>query len=82
MQKKGFFLILMFMAVLFGTSCGSKATVKEGESPKLVNVRISSYNEGTETSQYVRAELIFDQDISIASDTAKSLRITIADERI
>ncbi len=82
MQKKGFFLILMFMAVLFGTSCGSKATVKEGESPKLVNVRISSYNEGTETSQYVRAELIFDKDISIASDTAKSLRITIADERI
>lgn len=59
-----------------------KTTVSEENSPNLTEASITSYNEGSESAQYVKVTLGFDQDIAVSEETEDSLRITIAGERV
>lgn len=81
MNKKRLCFIALFVLAFLLTSC-SKVTVSEENSPQLKDVSIISFNEGSESSQFVEVDLIFDREIAVVSDTAKSLRITIAGNRV
>lgn len=70
---------LLCCAFLFG--CGNVKTDAE-QSPNLMNASVTSYNEGSESKQYVKVLLEFDKDISISEKLDDSLRITIAGERV
>jgi hypothetical protein len=59
--------------------CGCAAKVGDG-SPNLESVGISSYNNGTEDSQFVQVDLEFDREISLG--TTDSLRITVSGNRV
>ena len=83
---KKFFNILIILSILCTacltfTSCGTAKTDAE-YSPRLENINVDSYSEGTEESQYVTVDLIFDRQIAVTDDKCDSLRITIADRRI
>lgn len=83
--KKGNWIItgiLLLLVIFCETSCSKKINVDEEASPRLADVEISSYNEGTEKSQYVEVNLIFDREISVSSEAENSLRITVAGERV
>ncbi|MBO5460992.1 MAG: hypothetical protein J5983_04260 [Ruminococcus sp.] len=56
--------------------------VDEEHSPQLTDVEVTSYNEGSEESQFVQVDLIFDREIKLASETCKNLRITISGNRV
>ena len=62
-------------------SCGSVKTDAE-YSPQLEDVTVGSYSEGSEDSQYVTANLIFDREIAVTDEKCSDLRITISDERV
>lgn len=62
-------------------SCGSVKTDAE-YSPQLEDVAVGSYSEGSEDSQYVTADLIFDREIAVTDEKCSDLRITISDERV
>ena len=62
-------------------SCGSVKTDDE-YSPQLEDVTVGSYSEGSEDSQYVTADLIFDREIAVTDEKCSDLRITISDERV
>ena len=78
-----------FLAILVGAvitliclaGCGSVRTDTE-HSPNLINMEINSYNEGSETKQYVEAVLEFDKPVSVSDKKQDSLRITIGGERV
>ena len=59
-------------------SCGSVKTDAE-YSPQLEDVAVGSYSEGSEDSQYVTADLIFDREIAVTDEKCSDLRITISD---
>ena len=76
----------MFMAAVTAVisavmlaSCGSVKTDDE-YSPQLEDVTVGSYSEGSEDSQYVTADLIFDREIAVTDEKCSDLRITISDE--
>ena len=78
----------MFMAAVTAVisavmlaSCGSVKTDDE-YSPQLEDVTVGSYSEGSEDSQYVTADLIFDREIAVTDEKCSDLRITISDERV
>lgn len=62
-------------------SCGSVKTDDE-YSPQLEDVTVGSYSEGSEDSQYVTADLVFDREIAVTDEKCSDLRITISDERV
>lgn len=68
------------LACLLCAGCGPKTNSEL--SPSLVSASVSSYSEDTEDSQYVQVDLRFDKEISVASQSAESMRITIAGERV
>lgn len=74
--------VLLMAGIFMLSGCGSRVAVDEENSPNLVNAEITSYNEGSESEQYVKAVLEFDQDISVNEDPDDSMRITIAGERV
>lgn len=69
------------ISMIVMTSCGSVGTDDE-YSPQIEDVAVSAYNEGSEDSQYVTADLIFDRDIAVTDEKCSDLRITISDERV
>lgn len=74
----GCFLLLACVAL---AGCGKGKTDSE-KSPNLTGASISSYNEGSESKQYVKVLLDFDKEISVADKSKDSLRITIAKDRV
>ncbi|MCU6761531.1 Uncharacterised protein [uncultured Roseburia sp.] len=73
---------VVFVLVCLGISgCGSAKTDSE-KSPVLKSVAVSSYNDGSESKQFVNVDMTFDKEIALESDTAESLRITIAGQRM
>ena len=74
----GCFLLLSCVLL---AGCGKGKTDSE-KSPTLTGASVSSYNEGTESKQYVKVLLNFDKDISIADKSKDSLRITISKDRV
>ena len=74
----GCFLLLSCVLL---AGCGKGKTDSE-KSPTLTGVSVSSYNEGSESKQYVKVLLNFDKDISIADKSKDSLRITISKDRV
>lgn len=74
-------LIVLCAVCLTFASCGTAKTDAD-YSPHLEDINVDSYSEGTEESQYVTADLIFDRRIAVTDEKCDSLRITIADQRI
>ena len=74
----GCFLLLSCVLL---AGCGKGKTDSE-KSPTLTGASVSSYNEGSESKQYVKVLLNFDKDISIAEKSKDSLRITISKDRV
>lgn len=74
-------ILLLTIAMLTLSSCG-QASVDAEKSPHLADIKLTSYSENTEDTQYVQVDMIFDKDIAVVDDKCESLRITIADERI
>ncbi len=78
-RKKLAWMFLLGVPFLL-SACGRKPVSQE-HSPQLVSGEILSYNEGSEDSQFVKVNLVFDRDISVAEDM-DSLRVTISGERM
>ncbi|MGN0295321.1 MAG: hypothetical protein ACI4D3_15090 [Lachnospiraceae bacterium] len=79
--KSGCLLFAVIVMIFICTCCG-KTAVDEEKSPALTGAEITSCNEGTESSQYVKVALTFDKAISVQPDQKDTLRITIAGNRI
>jgi hypothetical protein len=74
-----FIPLLCCTALFFGCS----GTKTDGEkSPELRSYSITAENEGSETSQFVKADLFFDRPVVLQSNAAESLHITIAGNRV
>lgn len=80
-QKFSMIAVFLFLCSVCILGCGS-AKVDEEKSPSLLSASVSSYNEGSESKQYVKVLLEFDQDISVNDKSDDSLRITISGERV
>ncbi|MCD7982482.1 MAG: hypothetical protein LUF32_09305 [Clostridiales bacterium] len=80
--KALFLAAFLLVSVIIFAGCGGSLTVDEEQSPNLVNAVITSYNEGSESEQYVQVVLEFDREISVREEKEDSLRITIAQERV
>ncbi len=83
-KKRGMALCLVLAAlILLGCSgCGKKPGLDEGASPRLQDISLTAYNEGSEDSQYVRADLQFDQPVTCTDGAAEELRVTISGNRV
>jgi len=69
-------------AVLLGISgCGS-VRISEEESPKLNNVIIQTYNNGSESSQFVEVTLQFDRKIAVKKKILSNMKVTISGTRM
>jgi hypothetical protein len=75
---------LLATAVAISVLCAGcgKTKTDEAKSPNLVQASISSYNNGTQSSQFVQVNLEFDKKITIEEKNSDSLRITIGGERV
>lgn len=74
-------MLLVCTCFILLSGCGSVNT-DETYSPNLTGMSISSYNEGSESTQFVEAVLTFDKDVSVSEKNEDSLRIVIGGERI
>lgn len=74
-------LLLVCMCCIYLTGCGSAKT-DETYSPNITGMELSSYNEGSESEQFVEATLTFDKGVSVSEKRYDSLRITIGGERV
>jgi len=75
------FLGLLCLLLYVGTGCGGPAPDAE-QSPKLADFTVTSYNEGSEDSQYVAVHLHFDRPVAIQDGRPDSFRITIGGNRV
>lgn len=77
-------IISIFIFVWIAVICVSchSAKISSEYSPCLVDVQLKSYNNGTEDSQFVQVDLIFDREIAVVSEKFKNLKILIAGNRI
>lgn len=75
------FLILLCLLLYFGGGCGGAAP-DAVQSPKLADFTVTSYNEGSEDSQYVAVRLQFDRPVTVQYGSPDSFRITIAGNRV
>jgi hypothetical protein len=86
MKKEKIILFLIstfsFAFLLFSTGCGMRIQKDETNSPKLVDFSLTSYNEGSADTQYVKAILTFDKEIKIDNSKLNSLRLTIGGNRV
>lgn len=82
MKKYKAVTIFLLCAALVAALCSCGAKVDKANSPRLESVRVDSYSDDTEDSQYVAVDLIFDREIAVMEDKCESLRITIADMRV
>lgn len=83
--KRIWILGLAGLAVVLLIAAGvflCRVRVDEENSPQLTGLEVTSYNEGTEESQFVQVDLIFDREIQIMSDRCDNLRITISGNRV
>ncbi len=78
----GILLLCLVGGCLLLSACTSSVATSEEESPNLIGAAITSYNEGSESEQYVNVELAFDRPIQVSEKSDDSLRITIAKERV
>ncbi len=82
-MKKGLCLAGLAVFLLACFLCAGCSPKTDSElSPSLVSADVSSYSEGTEDSQYVQVDLRFDKEIKVESQSAESMRITIAGDRV
>lgn len=79
--KKFVAVFLLMWTVVICVSCNS-AKVHSEYSPCLVDVQLQSYNNGSEESQFVQVDLIFDREIAVVSEKFENLKILIAGNRI
>ena len=80
--RKKLALIMAVGCILFSLTGCSGAKIDETNSPALSDVSVTTYNNGSEDSQYVEVTLQFDKNIRIAENPAENMRITIAEERM
>lgn len=81
-KRKGWGLLILIGFLMFVcTACGKKS-VDVDQSPELVNASVTSWNQGSEDSQFIKICLKFNKKISVIEEERDSLRITIAGERI
>ncbi len=74
-------IVLCFLGFLFASGCNS-SLVEEAYSPCLMDFTVHSMNQGSEDTQYVMMELLFDKPVAVQKKALDSLRILIAGERI
>lgn len=74
-------LSLLCLLLCFGGGCGGAAPDAE-QSPRLADFTVTSYNEGSEDSQYVAVHLQFDRPVTVRDSSPGSFRITIAGNRV
>lgn len=73
-------VIFLIIGSLFLFGCSGK--IDSEQSPALRDVSISSYNNGSEASQYVQVLLNFDRKITLGKKPLKNMHITISQERM
>lgn len=74
-------LSLLCLLLCLGGGCDGAAPDAE-QSPKLADFTVTSYNEGSEDSQYVTVHLQFDRPVAVRDSSPGSFRITIAGNRV
>jgi len=76
-------LAFLMAGVLLSGGCGSSGGGQDAQnSPRITDIVMDSYNEGTEDAQYVQAQLIFDRDVQCSEDALENMNITIGGERM
>ena len=73
--------VVFVLACLGMAGCGGAKTDSD-KSPVLKSVAVTSYNDGSESKQFVNVDMTFDKEVALESDTAESMRITIAGQRM
>ena len=81
-RKKKLTAAFGIVCILLFAGCSGKSHSDSEKSPRLQNIELTSYNEGSEDSQYVEATLQFDQEVRLSEDPLKNMRITISGERM
>lgn len=72
--------LLLSGVLLICSGCG-KAIVSEEGSPQLKTVSIRTYNNGSESSQFVEVTLTFDRDVLVGGKPLVNMRVTIHETR-
>jgi|GEM_PF-1820327 len=81
-KKLAFFLIFIMIVTLMGTSGCGAAKISDEKSPCLENVFLKTYNNGSESSQFVEVTLRFDREIAAGKKILSNMKVTISGTRM
>lgn len=82
MNRRRAILPAVILSVIFALpGCGTVRT-DTGGSPELVDISVTTGNDGTESGQYVDLTLDFDRDVTIGKKPLRNMEVTIAGERM
>lgn len=80
-SKKHVLIFFAIILIFIFSACQSDVKISE-DAPKILRYTFEPYNNGNESTQYVKANIIYDKAISVNKDSARDFRITIGGDRV